>query len=164
LPTQNNPLARPLAIIVIGVAGSGKSTVGRALADALDWSFIEGDDYHPQSNADKLASGSPLTGEDRYPWLKELRQLIVTRLSEGHSLVLSCSAPKKSYRQILRGEDSNIRLVFLRGEYELIESRMRSRPHPYMRPEMLPSQFEALEEPTDAIIVDISRSVPSIVD
>jgi len=141
----------------MGVAGSGKSTVGRALADVLDWSFYEGDDYHPQSNADKIASGSPLTDEDRYPWLKKLRQLIVTNLSEGHSLVLSCSALKENYRQILRGEDLNICFVFLRGEFDLIESRMRSRPYPYMRPEMLPSQF-------DAIIVDISCSVPNIVD
>jgi len=148
----------------MGVAGSGKSTVGRALADVLDWSFYEGDDYHPQSNADKIASGSPLTDEDRYPWLKKLRQLIVTNLSEGHSLVLSCSALKENYRQILRGEDLNICFVFLRGEFDLIESRMRSRPYPYMRPEMLPSQFEALEEPTGAIIVDISCSVPNIVD
>jgi gluconokinase len=148
----------------MGVAGSGKSTVGRALADALHWSFFEGDDYHPQSNADKIASGNPLTDEDRHPWLKKLSQLVVTNLSQGHSLVLSCSALKESYRQILRGEDSNILFVFLRGEFDLIESRMRSRPHPYMRPEMLPSQFETLEEPTDAIIVDISRSIPSIVD
>lgn len=148
----------------MGVAGSGKTTVGKSLATALGLPFFEGDDYHPQSNADKIASGSPLTDEDRYPWLKKLRQLIVTNLSEGHSLVLSCSALKENYRQILREKDSNIRFVFLRGEYDLIESRMRLRPYPYMRPEMLPSQFEALEEPTNAIIVDISSSVSNIVD
>lgn len=143
----------------MGVAGSGKTTVGQALANALGSPFFDGDDYHPQSNVDKIASGIPLKDEDRWPWLNQLNRLVAAKLAEGRSLVLACSALKQSYRQLLQRENPCVRFVYLKGDYDLIYSRMQSRPHPYMRPEMLPSQFEALEEPEDAIVIDISVPV-----
>jgi gluconokinase len=147
----------------MGVAGSGKSTVGLALAKALGWLFIEGDDYHPKSNADKIASGTPLGDEDRWPWLHDLRQAIDANLETGRSVVVSCSALKQSYRNLLQGANSKIRFVYLKGDYGLIYRRLQSRPHLYMRADLLPSQFNALEEPNDAIMVGVSDSVDVIV-
>jgi gluconokinase len=148
---------------MMGVAGSGKSTVGLALAEALGWLFIEGDDYHSKSNADKIASGTPLGDEDRWPWLQELREVIEGNLESDRSVVVSCSALKQSYRNLLQGGTSNIHFVYLKGDYDLIYRRMQTRPHPYMHPEMLRSQFETLEEPLKAFVVEVSDSVDVIV-
>jgi carbohydrate kinase (thermoresistant glucokinase family) len=148
----------------MGVAGSGKTTIGQALAKALSWPFFEGDDYHPQANANKIASGTPLNDDDRWPWLTKLSKLITSNLTNGQSFVLSCSALKESYRKLLTGGRPVVRYVYLKGDFELIYSRMESRPIYYMRPEMLPSQFEALEEPKNALVIDISKSIEEIVE
>jgi carbohydrate kinase (thermoresistant glucokinase family) len=148
----------------MGVAGSGKTTISQALANALGWLFIEGDDYHPQANADKIATGVPLDDNDRWPWLRALREAIKSILETGQSVVVSCSALKQSYRDYLQNEGSGCRFVYLKGSYDLIHRRMQARPHPYMRPELLPSQFETLEEPKDALVIDISKSIEEIVE
>lgn len=147
----------------MGVAGSGKTTVGQALADALGWHFFDGDDFHPPSNIEKMAAGTPLTDEDRRPWLDQLNGLMKAEQAEGRCLVLACSALKESYRQRLGQGIPRVRFIHLRGDYELMHSRMRSRSHPYMKPEMLRSQFEALEAPRDAIEVDAAQPLEEIV-
>lgn len=147
----------------MGVSGSGKTTVGLALAERLGWRFFDADAYHPPENIDKMAAGKPLNDADRQPWLETLRDLIRDRLAEGRSLVLACSALKQRYRDILQDTDAgNVTFVYLRGDFEIIEQRMQQREH-FMRPELLQSQFDALEAPTDAIGVDIDRPVDDIV-
>lgn len=155
--------APPRAILVMGVAGSGKSTVGRALAEALGWVFHDGDGLHSLGNIAKMSSGIPLTDEDRAPWLAVLRFLINENLRRGESIVIACSALKETYRdQLLEGND--IALVYLRADHELIRTRLRDRSGHYMRLEMLESQFDVLEEPDEAIIVDAAQEPETIVD
>lgn len=144
-----------MIIIVMGVSGSGKSTIGKALAEELKFSFFDADDFHPQSNKDKMASGIPLTDEDRYPWLK----LIVDALSKENNGVLACSALKNTYREILNKISDDVRWVYLNGDYETIKQRMEQRSGHFMKAEMLRSQFEALEIPSEAINADITLSV-----
>ena len=116
----------------MGVAGAGKSTVGRALADALDWSFLEGDDYHPKENLAKMATGIPLSDADRLPWLDQIHKLLATHLSTGYSLVLACSALNESYRNRLQAGLSNIKFVYLKGSKDLILPRLANRRGHYM--------------------------------
>lgn len=134
---------KPLHIVAMGVSGSGKSTVGRAIADRLGWDFAEGDDYHPQANVDKMASGYPLVDEDRWPWLEELAQWTADRDAEGRSTVLTCSALRKVYRDILRGGGDTF-FVHLTGNKSLLLERMQGREH-FMAPSMLESQLDTLE-------------------
>lgn len=150
----------------MGVAGSGKTTVGRALAQRLGWSFQDGDDYHPAENVVKMARGQPLTDADRALWLDRLRAVIDGHLLQQEPVVLACSALKRAYRQRLGQGEEGIGFVYLRGDdEELIRHRMQSRQDHYFKKELLQSQFEILEEPDgdEAIIVDISRSVDSLV-
>lgn len=147
----------------MGVAGAGKSTVGAALARALDWPFYDGDDFHPQANVDKMAAGIPLTDIDRRPWLDRLHELMAEKLSVGASLVLACSALKESYRQRLTADLPSVRFVYLKGDYAHLNARLANRGGHYMKPEMLNSQFAALEEPTNAIVVPVGQSVDEIV-
>lgn len=154
---------KPLAIIVMGVSGSGKSTVGRALAKKLGCKFYEGDDYMPAANIDKMASGVALTDADREPWLEALHGLLVAETTRGSSLVLACSALKDRYRQRLQGDTLNVRYVYLKGGYDLIAGRMHERLGHYMPESLLQSQFDTLEEPADAIVVDIDQPVDAIV-
>lgn len=149
--------------IVLGVSGSGKSTVGRMLADRLGCPFYDGDDFHPPENRDKMSRGIPLTDEDRAGWLQALADLIRRRLQADESGVLACSALKEKYRQVLRVDPARVRFVYLRGDYALILARMHTRRGHYMQPGMLKSQFEALEEPTDALVEDIRQSPAEIV-
>jgi carbohydrate kinase (thermoresistant glucokinase family) len=151
-------------LIVMGVAGCGKTSVGKALAERLGWVFFDGDDFHPPANVAKMASGIPLNDGDRAPWLDELHGLLARALREGHHPVLACSALKERYRRTLLEGNGGIRVVYLRGDYDLILSRMRERTDHYMKPGMLRSQFEALEEPADALTANIDRPVPQIVD
>ncbi|MCI0609580.1 MAG: gluconokinase [Anaerolineae bacterium] len=150
-------------LIVIGVSGSGKTTIGKAIASKLGWDFYDADDFHPQENISKMEMGIPLTESDRAPWLASLHDLIESCLTRGRPGVLACSALKESYRQKLMEGNDSVQLIYLKGSYDLIWSRVSARKDHYMKPEMLQSQFDALEEPTNARAVDISQSVDEIV-
>jgi gluconokinase len=133
-------------VIVIGVSGAGKTTIGKLLAEQLGWKFYEADDFHPHANIEKMRSGHPLTDEDRWPWLDKLRDQITLSLAAKDSAVLACSALKRAYRDRLRVSD-DVRFVFLRGDYALIENQLRRRRGHFMNPVLLRSQFADLEEP-----------------
>ena len=151
--------------VVMGVSGSGKSTVGIALADALNAPFYDGDDYHPPENVAKMVSGQPLNDDDRRPWLAQLRKLISQHLERDEIAVIACSALKRIYRDQLQERDEAVKFVFLQGTFDLIWARMQARQDHFMKPEMLRSQFATLEAPAadEAIIVDIDQSVAAIV-
>ena len=150
-------------LIVMGVSGCGKSSVGKALAESLGWDFYDADDFHPPENVAKMASGLPLDDADRAPWLAALHNLISSSLKADKPGVLACSALKERYRQQLLGSNENVQIIYLKGSYDLIWSRMEKRTDHYMKPHMLKSQFEALEEPANALTIDISMSVKDIV-
>lgn len=151
-----------MALVLMGVTGSGKTTVGQLLAHQLDWPFHDADDFHPPANVSKMAQGIPLTDTDRTPWLECLSSHLGALLDEGKSSVLACSALKEAYRQVLRERGSGVRFVFLKGSEALIASRISGRQHRYMPAGLLGSQFEALEEPRDALVIDIG-SAPDVV-
>jgi gluconokinase len=150
-------------IVLMGVSGCGKTTVGKALAERLHVPFYDADNYHAQENLAKMATGISLTDKDRTGWLTLLASLIETETSAGHSGVLACSALKQAYRDVLRSRSQNVRFVYLKGSYELILGRMLERGGHFMKPRMLKSQFEILEEPADAITVKVSLPVDVIV-
>lgn len=150
-------------VIVMGVAGSGKTTVGEALARHLGWNFYDADAFHPAANIEKMANGTPLTDSDRAPWLAALHSLISTSLKENRPGVLACSALKESYRQKLLEGNDGVQIVYLKGSYDLIWSRLSRRKDHYMKPQMLQSQFETLEEPEDALTLDVSLPVADLV-
>jgi len=147
----------------MGVSGSGKTTIGKALAEQLGCRFYDGDDYHPPENIAKMASGIPLDDADRAGWLETLASIIRDGLEKGENGVMACSALKEKYRQVLRVDPERVKFIYLKGNYELILSRMRTRDAHYMKPEMLRSQFEALEEPREALTMDVSHSPDQIV-
>lgn len=147
----------------MGVAGSGKTTVGRRLAETLGWPYVEGDDLHPPANREKMAAGIPLTDADRLPWLRELRARIEHALTAGENAVVACSALKSSYREVLAGGLEEVRFVHLTGSPELIRERLAERPGHFMKAGMLDSQLAALEPPADAVEVDVARSPDEIV-
>lgn len=149
----------------MGPAGSGKTTVGKLLASQLSWEFADGDDFHPPANVAKMSRGIPLTDEDRLPWLESIRDAMQHWLAQGRNVVLACSALKRSYREML-GIGSNAKdkkLVYLKGTYDLLLQRLHSRAGHYMKEQMLASQLADLEEPTDAITIDVSKSPEQIV-
>jgi len=147
----------------MGVSGCGKTTVGKALAAKLGWDFYDADDFHPSENIAKMSSGIPLDDGDRAPWLASLHGLISGCLNENRNGVLACSALKESYRQILLAGNQGLLIVYLKGDYELIWARMIGRSDHYMKPKMLTSQFEELDEPTNGLVVDASMMVDEIV-
>jgi gluconokinase len=151
-------------VIVMGVSGSGKTTIGKRLAERLACQFYDGDDFHTPANVAKMAAGIPLTNKDRAAWLAALAALIQREVRRGERGVLACSALKESYRKVLRVDASRVRFVYLKGSYDLILSRMQNRKDHYMKPTMLQSQFRALEEPSDALIVDIVNTPGEICD
>ena len=132
--------------IVFGVSGAGKTTIGKLLAKDLGWRFLEADDFHPRANIEKMRSGRPLTDEDRWPWLERLREQIARSVAANENAVLACSALKRAYRERLR-VSNDVNLVFLRGDYALIEKQCRDRRDHFMSPGLLKSQFADLEEP-----------------
>jgi gluconokinase len=153
-----------MILVLMGVSGSGKTTIGRALANELGWSFIEGDEFHPASNVEKMHRGEPLDDEDRRPWLRALRQRIDEACAQGENAVLACSALKHDYREYLeRDEPACVRYVYLCGSEELIRRRLAQRKGHFMNPGLLHSQFETLEPPDDAIRVDVAPALEAIV-
>ena len=151
------------ALIVMGVSGCGKSTIGLQLAAALGWRFADGDDFHPAANVAKMKSGIPLNDDDRWPWLDSLNRLLCAANTDNKPLVLSCSALKQRYRDRLGRHVDGLRWVHLDGSFELISARMALRQHKYMPASLLRSQFAALEPPTDALRVDIAQVPHDIV-
>lgn len=152
--------------VVMGVSGSGKTTVAILLADALHCQFLEGDDLHPQSNVEKMRGGTPLTDADRLPWLHRIAEKIDGWRSRRESGVLTCSALKRSYRDIVIGDRKDVTLVYLRGSRELIHRRMTARRKHFMPAALLDSQFATLEEPgpdENPIVVDVSGQPAEIV-
>jgi gluconokinase len=151
-----------MIILIMGVTAAGKTTVGRALAATLHWRFADADDYHSEANIAKMRAGIPLTDEDRAPWLQSLRSAILGWIASGESIVLACSALKASYRDILLASPE-VKLVYLRITEELAAARLAARRGHYMNPVLVRSQFETLEEPHDALIVDAAQPTEQIV-
>jgi len=146
-----------MIVVLMGVSGSGKTTVGKILAHDLGWTFVEADDYHPAANVEKMRRGVPLDDDDRRPWLQALRERIDEAVERGEDVVLACSALKHSYQDYLeKHHPDNVRYVHLRGSEELIRRRLAERKGHFMNPGLLHSQFETLEPPGDALQVDIA--------
>ncbi len=152
-----------MVVIVMGVSGSGKTAVGQRLAAALGWRFRDADDFHPPGNIAKMTAGIALTDEDRAPWLAVLRELLQNTLAAGEDLVLACSALKRSYRERLSVEAARQRWVYLDVPRELIAERLKARRGHYMPPALLDSQFAALEVPEEALRVDASADLDTVV-
>jgi len=155
---------QPNGFLIMGVSGSGKTTLGKALAEKLDWDFFDADYFHPPENIAKMEAGIPLDDSDRTPWLAALSDLLLSTLTAGRHPVLACSALKEAYRaRLLEGTDE-IAIVYLKGSYDLIWSRMSAREGHYMKPAMLKSQFEILEAPKDALTLDVSMPLEEMVE
>jgi gluconokinase len=148
-------------LILMGVVGAGKTTVGSLLAQKLGWRFADADDFHPAANVEKIRRGIPLDDSDRAPWLAALRNAILRWNGEGQDAVLACSALKRKYRDVLRVD--GVQFVYLQGDFELIEQRLRSRHGHFASDSILKSQFEDLEKPTDAITVEVNKAPDAIV-
>ena len=146
-----------MIIVVMGVSGCGKTTVGRMLGEALGWPFFDADDFHPEANVAKMRAGTPLTDDDRWPWLDRLVAEMGAIDHRGDHAVLGCSALRQAYRERL-ARAGDVRFVYLKGDRDTIAARLASRSGHYMPPTLLDSQLATLEEPTDAIVVDIRLS------
>jgi len=149
-------------VLLMGPAGSGKTTIGKLLAAKLSWEFADGDDFHPPANIEKMARGVGLTDEDRVPWLISIRDAMRQWQAQGRNVILACSALKRSYRELL-GINSNVQLVYLKGSHELLQGRLRSRKGHYANEQLLASQLVDLEEPSEAITIDAASSPEEIV-
>jgi len=152
-----------MIILVMGVSGSGKTTVGRLLSEDLGWKYFDADDFHSPANVEKMRRGVPLTDADRGPWLESLARLIREKLDAGQPAILACSALKQTYRDKLLIDD-RVRLVYLKGDYQTIGARLRDRGNHYMNPKLLTSQFETLEEPTEALELDVKLLPETLVE
>jgi gluconokinase len=157
----------PTVVLVLGVSGSGKSTVGSMLAGRLGWPYAEADDFHPTANRQKMAAGHALTDEDRWPWLETIAEWMDNRIAAGSSAVVTCSALKRSYRELLRVGRPEIRLVYLQGSRELISSRLMARQGHFFPAQLLETQFATLEEPVadeHPYVVPVGGTPEAIVD
>jgi len=153
-----------VVVILMGVAGSGKTTLGRMLARRLEWQFYDGDDFHPPHNREKMRRGEALSEKDRRPWLEALHELISRCVREHQNAAIACSALKQAYRERLTGGLNEVRLVYLKGTPELIRRRLAARHGHFFDPALRQSQFDALEEPVDALVVDITAAPEQIID
>jgi gluconokinase len=163
----DEPHKMPCALVVMGVSGSGKSTIADGLADRLGWTYEDGDRFHPASNVAKMSAGQPLTDQDRWPWLLAIAEEIDRVCAAGESAVIACSALKRTYRDILVHERNDVRIIYLKGTQELIASRLAQRKGHFMPPGLLASQFKTLEPPgasENPVTVSIDASVGAIVD
>lgn len=147
----------------MGVAGSGKTAIGRQLATALGWEFRDADEFHPPANIAKMSAGQPLDDRDRAPWLAAIRAHIDQKLARGENAVVTCSALKETYRRALVADPARVKLVHLAGDAALLNARLSQRSGHFMKPAMLESQLAALEPPKDALAVDIAQSPDAIV-
>jgi gluconokinase len=153
-------------VIVFGVSGAGKTTIGKLLSHELDWHFYEADDFHSRANIEKMRRGVPLTDEDRWPWLERLREEINRLVAAGENAVVACSALKRAYRYRLRVSDE-VKFLFLRGDFALVQKQLRSRRSHFMNPDLLQSQFDDLEEPKpdeDVLTIELGRSPQKLVE
>jgi gluconokinase len=154
----------PQAVILMGVAGSGKTAVGLQVAKKLDWIFLDADNFHPPANIEKMKHGIPLNDEDRAPWLQRLHDELQQQMTDGHSVILACSALKESYRTVLRDETTPPTFVYLDVDLETIRDRLQHRTAHFFPKELMESQFAALEKPKDAVIVDARKSLDEVVN
>ena len=148
----------------MGVAGSGKTSVGKLLSDRTGWNFYDADDFHPAENIAKMSRGIPLNDEDRKPWLLKLKNLIDLTISQDKNAILACSALKSSYREILQIHHPEVILIYLQGDYEQILARIQQRKDHFMQAEMLRSQFKILEEPQADLVINVALSPEAIVE
>ncbi len=156
----------PDIVIVMGVAGTGKTTVAKGISTLMGWTFAEGDAFHPQANVDKMHAGTPLTDEDRWPWLRLIGDWISEQVDAGESAVVTCSALRRVYRDVLREGRPNVRFLHLHDDQELIAQRMANRKDHFMPPSLLPSQFATLEmlEPDEpGVLVTVHDDVPEVI-
>jgi gluconokinase len=159
-----------MIVIVMGVSGAGKTRIGELLAERLGCSFVDGDVFHSAANKQKMAQGIALTDDDRWPWLAAIRAAIEEKVRAGESLIVGCSALKRSYRDVLRGGaqgDGRVRFVYLKGSFDVLHERLATRGRHFFNPALLQSQLDTLEEPLGdegAITVSIELSPPEIVD
>jgi gluconokinase len=156
-----------LVVVMMGVSGSGKTTIAQGVAAKLGWDVLEGDAYHPPTNIEKMSHGIPLDDADRMPWLHAIAEAIDAELAAGRSSIVACSALKRSYRDILIGRRRNVALVYLRGTHALLYSRIKHRTGHFMPASLLESQFATLEEPGEdenPIVVSVDSSPAEIVD
>lgn len=152
-----------MVLILMGVSGAGKTTVGRMLAGSLGWDFRDGDDLHPAANRAKMNSGLALTDADRRPWLAAIRAMIDGYLARGQSAIVACSALKRSYREMLSANSARVRFVWLDGSRELIARRIAARRGHFMPAELLASQFSDLEAPAGALRIEVAGSPAEVV-
>ena len=160
----NSPADAPRIIIVMGVAGVGKTTIGRMLAERLGWTFLDADDFHPEANVVKMQSGTPLNDHDREGWLDRLHSLIGSQIESGEPAVLACSALKATYRSALTTGHDGVVFVYLRAPRSLVEDRLIARTGHFFNAGLLASQYAALEEPEEAVVVDATAPADVIVD
>ncbi|MDB5105090.1 MAG: carbohydrate kinase, thermoresistant glucokinase family [Fibrobacteres bacterium] len=161
---MKTPKAGPACVIVLmGVSGSGKTMVGKLLADQLGWPFYDGDDFQPKDNVAKMSQGVPLNDRDRRPWLLALHNLLVGLTAKRSCAVLACSALKQDYRDLLVSGMDGIKWVYLKCDYRILEARLKNRKGHFFKAAMLDSQFEILEEPEDALTVHVDCPPDSIV-
>lgn len=155
-----------MIVIVMGVSGAGKSLIGERLAQCLKCDFVDGDAYHSEANKAKMAGGTPLTDEDRWPWLRTIRGAIEEKKRAGHTAVFTCSSLKRAYRDILRNGDHDVCFIYLKGEFELLRERLGSRSGHFFDPRLLQSQLDTLEAPgpDEAVEVSIAPPVDQVVD
>jgi gluconokinase len=151
-----------MILILMGVTGTGKTTIGQWLARDLGWKFHDADDFHPPANVAKMRAGQPLSDADRRPWLEAIRDHIAAQKRAGKNSIVACSALKQGYRELLREGDPEAKFICLKADKELIRGRLEARRGHFMNPALLDSQFQTLEEPADALLIDVSPSPEEI--